>query len=152
MKDTVIFDLDGTLALTEHRQHILDDTSNPHRWRDFFAACVHDQPNEPVIAALHAHMAAGHSVMIVSGRSDEVRPQTEAWLFEHVFKGRAVAFAPIMRREGDYTPDDMLKRQWLGDGTIPHERVLCAYDDRDKVVQMWRNAGIACFQVAPGEF
>ncbi len=150
MKDTVIFDLDGTLALIEHRRHLVEGKHKD--WPAFFAACTNDQPNEPVIAALHAHMAAGHNVMIVSGRSDEVRHQTEAWLFEHVFKGRAIAFAPIMRRAGDYTPDDNLKRQWLGDGTIPRERVLCVYEDRDRVVQMWRSAGLACFQVAPGDF
>lgn len=193
-KDTVIFDLDGTLALIDHRRHLVqlcdgspvtvdgqpgifrgDNERIPGdvwiefagtgkwsyspsnvkfkpNWPAFFAACVDDEPNEPVIATLHAHMARGHNVMIVSGRSDEVREQTHAWLFQHVFKRAPIAFAPIMRKAGDYTPDDQLKRQWLADGTIPHERVLCAYDDRDKVVQMWRNAGIACFQVAPGDF
>ncbi len=150
MKDIVIFDLDGTLALIEHRRPLVEGPKKD--WPAFFAACVDDQPNEPVIAALQAHLAVGHIVMIVSGRSDEVRDQTEAWLFKHVFKGRAPHARPVMRQAGDYTPDDLLKRQWLSDGTIPHERVLCAYDDRDRVVQMWRNAGIACFQVAPGAF
>lgn len=150
MKDVVIFDLDGTLALIEHRRHLVEGKRQD--WTAFYAACIDDEPNLPVIATLHAHRAAGHTVMIVSGRSDEVRPQTEAWLFQHVFTDEPGMSPPIMRRAGDYTPDDMLKRQWLGDGTIPHERVLCAYDDRDKVVQMWRNAGVACFQVAPGDF
>lgn len=189
-KDVVIFDLDGTLALTAHRQHLVSMGNgskvtvegeqaicrgpNPHipgdywiefdetgkwsyatsnitfkpDWPAFFAECVNDEPNHPVIAALIAHRAAGQTVMVVSGRSDEVREQTEAWLNQHI----PDAPKPIMRRAGDYTPDHMLKRQWLGDGTIPHERVLCAYDDRDSVVQMWRNAGIPCFQVAIGDF
>jgi hypothetical protein len=30
--------------------------------------------------------------------------------------------------------------------------ILCIFDDRDKVVKMWRSNGIACFQVAPGDF
>jgi hypothetical protein len=30
--------------------------------------------------------------------------------------------------------------------------VLCVFDDRDKVVKMWRENGINCFQVAPGDF
>lgn len=90
--------------------------------------------------------------MIVSGRSDEVRAETEAWLFEQVFPGEACTFAPIMRPAGDYVPDDQLKMRWLADGTIPRERVLCAYDDRDKVVAAWRAAGVPCFQVAPGDF
>lgn len=186
MRDLVIFDLDGTLALIDHRRHLVEggvctscfgslvcpkaaslpapvDVPCPKcrgtgrlkpDWPAFFRACVDDEPNLPVIAALHAHRAAGHHVMIVSGRSDEVRAETEAWLFEHVFTrpGEYVTFAPIMRNAGDYTPDDVLKRQWLDDGTIPRDRVLCAYDDRDKVVAMWRAAGVPCFQVAPGDF
>ena len=43
-----IFDLDGTLALIDHRRHFLDDQADPKRWQKFFAACVDDQPNEPV--------------------------------------------------------------------------------------------------------
>jgi hypothetical protein len=31
-------------------------------------------------------------------------------------------------------------------------RLMCVFDDRDKVVKMWRDEGVACFQVAPGEF
>jgi hypothetical protein len=29
---------------------------------------------------------------------------------------------------------------------------MCTFDDRDKVVKMWRDNGIICFQVAPGDF
>lgn len=193
-KNVVVFDLDGTLALTEHRTRFvaLRDGSRviaagaegiyrgPHAsllgdvwvehegtgkwayderdvkftpdWRGFFAACVDDLPNLPVIAALHAHRAAGHQIVIASGRSDEVREKTRAWLFEHVFAGLDISVPVLMRAEGDYTPDEELKRGWLRDGSIPKERVLAVYDDRDKVVDMWRAEGLACFQVARGNF
>lgn len=150
IKNIVIFDLDGTLALIDHRRHLVEGKEKD--WKAFYAACVDDEPNHPVIAAFQSHRAAGHHCMVVSGRSDEVRAETEAWLFEHVYQGEGIAFAPIMRSEGDFTPDDQLKRSWLNDGTIPRDRVLCAYDDRDKVVAMWRTEGIPCFQVAPGQF
>jgi hypothetical protein len=29
---------------------------------------------------------------------------------------------------------------------------MCVYEDRQSVVEMWRNAGLPCFQVAPGDF
>lgn len=29
---------------------------------------------------------------------------------------------------------------------------LYIYDDRQKVVDMWRSKGLTCFQVAPGNF
>ena len=31
-------------------------------------------------------------------------------------------------------------------------RILCVFDDRTKVVNMWRENGLSCFQVAPGDF
>ena len=148
MKNVVLFDLDGTLALTGHRQHYLNKEKPD--WTGFFAACVDDQPNLPVIAALHAHQAAGHDVWIVSGRSDEVFEQTNKWLLEHVVRETSIPL--LMRKAGDFTADDVLKRGWLNDGPLVKADVLCAYDYRDKVVAMWREEGIPCFQVAPGDF
>jgi hypothetical protein len=51
------------------------------------------------------------------------------------------------------TPDDVLKRQWF-DAMLrdDRERLVATFDDRDRVVKMWRDAGVTCFQVAPGEF
>ncbi|GFE12858.1 hypothetical protein Sgleb_09050 [Streptomyces glebosus] len=37
-----VFDLDGTLADTGHRQHLLRQT--PRDWRAFFAAATEDPP------------------------------------------------------------------------------------------------------------
>ena len=51
-------------------------------------------------------------------------------------------------------PDDKLKKGWLDD-IFPgkdKDRILCVFDDRDKVVKMWRDSGLTCMQVAPGNF
>lgn len=143
--DIVIFDLDGTLADIDHRRHLVRE--KPKRWRAFFEASVHDRPNVPVITAYRAFQRSGldYRLWIFSGRSDIVRPQTERWLAEHVG-----AYDQLrMRREGDHTPDEVLKRRWVE--PVRH-RVLCVFDDRNKVVAMWRSLGIPCFQVAEGNF
>lgn len=137
----VVFDLDGTLAIIDHRRHHLERKD----WKAFFAACVDDRPNEPVIEALVAHLNAGHRVEIWSARSDEVRTQTEMWLMQ---QGLDPALLVHMRSAGDYTPDVKLKRSWLL-ALHPDERPDVVYDDRGRVVDMWREEGIACFQVAP---
>ncbi len=143
-----IFDLDGTLALTEHRQHILDGNS-PAKWRDFFAACVDDEPNHPVIHTLRALIGRAE-IWIWSGRSDEVRHQTEGWLDFHVMPNAPI---PRMRAAGDFTPDEQLKKRWLDEmADDDRKRLVAVFDDRAKVVAMWRAAGVPCFQVAPGEF
>lgn len=154
MKPLYIFDLDGTLALIEHRRHMLDEKHDSNRWRRFYAACDKDQPNVPVIATMERLRHAGADVWIFSGRSAEVRDKTVAWLAEHTsFMTWDLDTALMMRADGDYTADDVLKRQWL-DGMLDEDRrrLVATFDDRDRVVQMWREAGVTCFQVAPGEF
>lgn len=144
-KDIIIFDLDGTLANGDHRVHHI--LKQPKDWRSFFAECERDKPIQPIIDVMRA-LSQVFEIWIVSGRSDEVRAETERWL---------QAYAPfnhklIMRKQGDYTGDDILKISWLEDGTIPKERVLCVFDDRNRVVKAWREAGLPCLQVAEGDF
>lgn len=154
MKPLYIFDLDGTLALTEHRQHILDDKDNPRRWQQFFAACIHDKPNSPVINTMHRLYMAGSDIWIWSGRSNEVHDQTVTWLSANTaLMAHDIMNIMTMREAGDYTPDDELKAAWLDAlNWADRQRLVAVFDDRDKVVAMWRSNGIACFQVAPGGF
>lgn len=49
-----------------------------------------------------------------------------------------------MRAEGDSTPDVVLKRFWLSQAEVRPDLV---YDDRQRVVDMWRAEGVPCFQV-----
>lgn len=147
----VIADLDGTIALIDHRRHWLDkdhhpDLTSDERWRRFFAACPDDLPNWSVIYTIRALYACGHDVHIFSGRSDEVQRETRIWLQTH-----NVFFGSIrMRAAGDLTPDEVLKRQWISEYDL--SEILCVFDDRSKVVAMWRELGLSCFQVAPGDF
>lgn len=150
-----IFDLDGTLALIDHRRPILDNTDNPHRWDDFYRACVRDIPNRRVIQIMHQLMLC-NEVHIWSGRSEIVRAETMEWLMQNTFFiGRKdINDKRIkMRPENDYTPDEILKEQWLNQlSGEDRERLAGIFDDREKVVQMWRRNGLTCFQVADGNF
>lgn len=141
----IVFDLDGTLADTSHRAHYLTRPYGEKDWRGFFAACDKDRPHNHVIAVLRALVAAGHDVEIWSGRSDEVRDKTEIWLREH-----GLDAVPLrMRKAGDHTADEVLKRSWIAEASRKPDMI---FDDRAKVVAMWRAEGIPCLQVAPGDF
>lgn len=59
----------------------------------------------------------------------------------------------LMRKAGDHQDDVALKRGWLAEMEPPEfARLTAVFDDCARVVQMWRDAGVPCFQVAPGEF
>lgn len=140
---TVIFDLDGTLADITHRLHyIKGETKN---WDAFHLACVNDEPKKAIISLFKALEADGeYKMFVVSGRNEMVRKQTERWLKDHYI----IHDDLIMRPEGDHTPDDELKERWLLEGKLgPIEDILCVFDDRQRVVDMWRRNGLTCLQV-----
>lgn len=150
MKKTVIFDLDGTLALIDKRRALAAKANGKINWKTFFDPenIQLDEPNVPVIEMAKMLKAQGHSVVIFSGRDSISRTETIAWL-----KQFGVPFDVLkMRPEGSFTPDDVLKQNWLDQLFPVKSDVLCIFDDRDKVVKMWRSNGITCFQVAPGDF
>jgi phosphoglycolate phosphatase-like HAD superfamily hydrolase len=144
----VAFDLDGTLADITHRLPLIRGTAKDKDWPAFYRACVFDKPVPTLITLYQNLLDAGHRMEIWSGRSDIVRTETENWLAKHGIKRYS---ALRMRTDGDYRADDIVKAEWLeelGEAQWP----ALAFDDRARVVQMWRAHGILCAQVAPGAF
>ena len=145
-----IFDLDGTLALIEERRSRARLSSGKMDFDVMFDPdlITLDEPNWPVINSFKALQKAGFQVGIFSGRSAVTEQETKDWLTNYGVKPDLM----VMREEGDYTPDDQLKKSWFikyfGDGSD----VEAIFDDRQKVVDMWRSIGLTCFQVAPGNF
>lgn len=153
-KPLYIFDLDGTLALIHHRREMLLDKSNPRRWQQFYAACVKDAPNPSVISTLWTLYNGGAEIWIWSGRSDEVYIETGQWLLRFIQRDGVNPISAFrMRKEHDYQPDNKLKERWLlGLSSIDRARLVATFDDRNRIVDMYRSHGITCYQVAPGDF
>lgn len=150
MKKTVIFDLDGTLALIEKRRAKATKPDGKINWGIFFAPenIQLDEPNPSVIEMAKMLYKQGHSVVIFSGRDSISRAETIAWLEQYGVKFDVLK----MRPRNTFTPDDVLKKDWLDQLFPDRSDVLCVFDDRDKVVKMWRENGVACYQVAEGDF
>lgn len=139
-----IFDLDGTMFDCSHRLHHIEES--PKDWRAFFAATSGDSPIAHIIEMAHA-LSKTADLVFVSGRSDECRAATCEQLRAHRLSG------PLyMRKTGDHRDDNIIKGELLdlviADGYAP----IMAFEDRTRVVNMWRARGIPCAQVAPGDF
>ena len=133
----IIADIDGTVALRTGR--------TPYEWD----RVSEDVGNTPVIEALRSHAENGYEIHFLSGRMECCREDTEQWLREW-----CPFAAPItlhMRPDGDRRKDAVIKRE-IYETHYTDENVRFVYDDRDIVVAMWRSLGLACFQVAPGNF
>ncbi len=150
MKKIVIFDLDGTLAIIDKRRE-MSLKSGKMDWDVFFDpenVLTLDEPNQPVRYLYNLLcQKVKYDVYIISGRCFSTKVATLEWLKRNGF------FDPkelIMRPEGCYTPDHILKLGWLK--LLGKNRVEMVFDDRDSVVKMWRDEGLTCFQVAEGDF
>jgi len=155
-----IFDLDGTLALNEHRQHFLEE--KPENWKAFEEACVDDKPNMPIIQIYqNLNICIWDKVYIFSGRSEDVKDQTFRWLVKYeLMKSWDIHNDRLrMRKSGDYRDDREVKKEMFEDLKndpellkLINEKQIVIFDDRRKVVDMWREMGLVCCQVAPGDF
>lgn len=145
---TIIFDLDGTIALVDHRRHLVQGVDSPD-WDAFNEACEFDEPNHALIDIMHMLDDQDDTIIrIFSGRSDKVIDKTIEWLKNHNVPYRTLT----MRREDDHRPDEVIKEIWLKDFQAKGDNIVCTYDDRDRVVKMFRDNGIPCFQVNYGNF
>lgn len=146
MSDCYIFDIDGTVADCSHRIHLI--LQSPKRWDEFFAGCPMDAPIVHAVQLARDLCRAGTAIVYVSGRSDQCRGETTQWLANHHLPAGPL----YMRKAGDHRDDDVIKIELLAqlraDGFDP----IMAFDDRTRVVNAWRAAGIPCAQVAPGDF
>jgi len=148
MKKIVIFDLDGTLALIDKRRDVSTKDNGKMDWAKFFDPTMVDldNPNTPVITMANL-LSSQYRIWILSGRSDVTQQATIDWLSKH-----NVRYDHLVMRPQNllYMADNDLKQSWLD--TIGKDNVAMVFDDRNQVVDMWRQNGLTTFQVAEGDF
>ncbi len=155
----IIFDLDGTLADCEHRRHFVDANSGKllcgEKWKPdwdaFHKACDKDKPVYPVWDSFN-HIRQWHEeYQIWSDRCESMRKKTIYWLMNRCplrpsyWDEGSWNYILKMRPIGDYTPDHILKEKWLDEALSSGKQIDFVFDDRPKVVRMWRNRGIFVF-------
>jgi hypothetical protein len=151
MKRAYIFDIDGTLMDTTHRQHLIDGTTIPKDWPAFYAACDQDPPIPHMVGLLHA-ISAENDVLFITGRTEDVREKTLESFRKHIGKWAAKGEDLYMRPSGDYRADTIVKSELMDQIIAAGWTPIMVFEDRASVVQMWRDRGIPCAQVAPGNF
>ena len=151
MKNTIIFDLDGTLALIDKRREVSTNPNGRLDWDKFFdpSNIKLDEPNPPVIKTAQLFAEQGFNIVILSGRSNKTETATRSWLSKN-----KVPFNKLIMRNSEtdhFTPDWVLKKNML-DENLDINDVFLVVDDRDRVVKLWRSLGLTTFQVAEGNF
>lgn len=143
-------DIDGTIASLDHRLHFIKGTKKD--WTRFFEACTDDVPIWPVIRLINIiHHLSEDKVVFITGRSDEIRSQTETWLISNVGFWTH-DFRLLMRKQGDHREDYIVKSELLKNSGIDLKDIAGVFEDRQQVVDQYRAMGLTVFQVANGNF
>lgn len=144
-RNVIIFDIDGTLSDCAHRQHFL--AGKQKDWKSFFEHAEHDRPIGEIAELLNTlHASRKFRIILCTGRGEEMRELTEAWLEKNQIPYESL----MMRPEKDLRQDATVKKEMLD--VIGADKVLFAVDDRQQAVDMWRRNGVLCLQCAEGNF
>lgn len=142
-EECIIVDIDGTLA------HIADGRSPYDASRAMNDSL--DDAVSVVTAMMYNH---GYKVIVLTGRNEEHREVTEQWLKEN-----GVEYDELYTRlnsdvdeNGKMLEDSIVKERLFRTHVQPRFNVKFVLDDRNRVVQKWRELGLKCLQVADGNF
>lgn len=132
----IIVDIDGTVSHKTDRD-IYD-----------YQEAINDTQDTAILEVVHALWVQGYKVLFVTGRSDDCIEVTRAWLNTHCPYYSKL----FMRQTKDFRQDAVVKKEIYERYIEPLYDVLCVFDDRNQVVDMWREIGLKCLQVQPGDF
>lgn len=133
LQKAIIVDIDGTIADKWER--------NPFDW----TKVREDKPHTDIIS-LVKFLAEKYEIIFVSGRDEVCREDTQIWL-----DNQWLNWLLLMRKQWDKRSDDIVKYEILKE-LIQTHYIAYVLDDRNKVVKMWRDAGLRCLQVAEWNF
>lgn len=151
----VVFDLDGTLADVRHRMHFIrpDPAVDPvtgkkvkRRFDLFHMACDQDGVVEPV-AYFYRKFVADPDVIVVvlSGRDHAAYDLTLEWFRQNDLP---LPDELLLKRGDQHTPDVDQKRFQADRMEKRYGRPIdMVFEDRDRVVAMWKDRGTFVFNV-----
>lgn len=137
----VICDIDGTVALRNNRSPF-----------DYSKVCE-DTFDPRMLEVLYTFIESGVKIIFVTGREDvdNCRELTTKWLDKNIAYSES-GWDLIMRSKGDHRSDTEIKKEIYDKYIKDKYNILCVFEDRDKVVKMWRDEGLLCNQVYYGDF
>lgn len=138
-KRCILCDLDGTLAWCDNRSPY--DTSK----------CAEDSVNYSILHLLNIYLDSGaFDIIFVTGRERQYEDATRTFLEEKCGLSR-LDYKLYMRDRKDIK-DNEVKEKILKEDILPFYNVSFVLEDRDRVVKMYRENGVQCFQVKEGNY
>lgn len=147
MKDVVIFDIDGTIANCEHRLHFIKGKKKD--FNRFYAHAPFDTPIRDVLEMVEVLAKQGYRIVFCTGRDESIQAITKMWIEYHL---PYIDYDLYMRPHGNHSPDWMVKIETIKKAGISPDDVFAVFEDRQQVVEAWRDNGYRCYQVVKGDY
>ena len=150
MKRIVIVDIDGTISKVGERLKYL--TQEPKDWDSFYNDCFEDEPIIEMVDLVYDLYLQRYQLVFCTGRRESCREKTINWFNKHFEPEIAKYSKLLMRPNKDHRHDSEIKPELLKNAGIELDSIAFVLEDRNSMVQKWRELGLICLQVADGDF
>ena len=140
----VIIDIDNTLSIANDRFKLAEKETGKTDW-DIVHTPEHmikDKPNLPMIDLAKNYKENGFEIIVLTGRPESTRKITKEWLQKY-----NIPYDKLYMRSWE---DNFLKapdfKRKIYESEIK-ENVFCAYDDDQRIIDVWVELGITAFKV-----
>jgi hypothetical protein len=140
----VIIDIDNTLSISNDRFKLAEKENGKTDW-DIVHTPEHmikDKPNLPMIDLAKNYKENGFEIIVLTGRPESTRKITKEWLQKY-----NIPYDKLYMRSWE---DNFLKapdfKRKIYESEIK-ENVFCAYDDDQRIIDVWVELGITAFKV-----
>lgn len=83
-------------------------------------------------------------IILLTGRNEICKEATRIWVSKNIFEDLSL-YSIIMRPKNDCRPDYQIKEDLIKKH-IGFENILFAFDDDDKVNEMYKKHGVMCYK------
>jgi hypothetical protein len=119
-----------------------------------------DTTHDDIIYLIQLLAQDGNRIIMCTGRNEMDRERTVAWLEKqgiydqtvHTLGAKFFYEKLYMRDDHDHRPDNIVKIEKIEEMKADGFNPVLAFDDRNRVVKSWREAGLRCLQVRDGDF
>lgn len=140
-RDCFVFDIDGTIADCSHRQgYLKGGTKN---WDAFNKGMPLDSVIKPTYRLMKL-LQGNISLVLLTGR--EASPENYKATLDWLSTNEVPYTRLFMREHNDYRCDNIVKLELIKK-VEENFNVIGIFDDRVKVVKMWRDNGYYVFDV-----
>lgn len=151
-KNIVVVDIDGTIAKVGDRLKYLQQEKKD--WDAFYEHCDKDEPIEDMCRLVEDLWEWGYHIVFCTGRRESVREKTIDWIRQYLAIG--LDYDLLMRKDKDWRHDTEVKPEllakWMWCNKVEPSDIYLILEDRDSMVDKWRELGYRCLQVSEGKF